>query len=395
MSVASFNLATMPLLKEVARRYPEVVIVAYADDITFMAPEVDMLQAVVSLAEEYAQDMGWKLNGGKTQYFGWDKQPAVPLQVAGAAVQLQQNAKVLGVVIGESTPQQRADAHGALQKDLATLESLPLSAKQKGHVIASMIAPKHYYDLEVSMWTTKQESEIRSKVLRLLAPLVTPPRCPYTLSAIWGKAHLTDPFAARLKILLRRYRLLLKMGHNQWRLPTEETTGPRGWLIAFLRRIDGALTNEGEQITFKGGFAYRMVQAEDRGHDHRREQHLLRNALRDALFGLARNRSDARGLEDGINWDVTLNMLRALPAGRATILLTMVLSGGVQTGERVARWSGKGIAGLACRYCGEDDTIVHRFWFCRRWTSFRPQGLPAADQFPQATLHRGLFSAGE
>ena len=65
MSVASFNLATMPLLKEVARRLPEVIIVAYADDITFMAPDPTMLQAAVSIGREICTGHGLEAKWGK------------------------------------------------------------------------------------------------------------------------------------------------------------------------------------------------------------------------------------------------------------------------------------------------------------------------------------------
>ena len=238
--------------------------------------------------------MGWKLNGGKTQYFGWAERP-VPLQVAGEAVQIQKNAKILGVIIGPATQQQRAEACADLHKDLSTLESLPLSPKQKNHVIASMIAPKHYYDIESTMWTPKQEAELRSRMLRMIAPQVSPPRCPLSMMAIWCKPHLTDPFAARLKLLLRRYRILRKMGYNQWELPIADTSGPRGWLTAFLGRIDGAFNQNGESITFKRGFDFVLRDVAHQGADPKREQHLLRNALRDALFSLSRNRNDARG----------------------------------------------------------------------------------------------------
>ena len=61
LSVASFNLATAPLVHELQRRYPWITVVAYADDLTVMAPCMQQLQEAVDFSTKYADFTGWAI----------------------------------------------------------------------------------------------------------------------------------------------------------------------------------------------------------------------------------------------------------------------------------------------------------------------------------------------
>ena len=72
----------------------------------------------------------------------------------------------------------------------------------------------------------------------------------------------------------------------------------------------------------------------------------------------------------------------------------MVLTGAVRTKERLWRWKaegGKDADVPTCDYCGEEDTVQHRWWACPRWTSYRPQALPYDTNWAQCLLQRGIL----
>ena len=119
-------------------------------------------------------------------------------------------------------------------------------------------------------------------------------------------------------------------------------------------------------------------------------QHQWRSCLRNMLFRLGTHRADARGSRGAVNWDCSSNLLKALPPGRNTTLVLMLLTGGIKTKEGLCRWNSVTVEQALCKYCNGIDTLARRLWRCRRWRHFRPPCIPDVEELPQCTALKGL-----
>ena len=252
LSVASFNLATNPLIKEIQRRHPNMTVVAYADDLTYMASPLEQLQGAVDLSTKYAAQMGWTINGSKTQFFGWSVDSDAKLQVNGVEVELRPTAFVLGTTIGQVTQAAMTRKQLALEADLLRVQALPLPGSCKQKIIGSIRMPKYNFDLRTSCWTPTIAARLRARILAITWPALTAPCCPLTLMAAAGTAHLADPVISWFWTLRRRWQLWQEL-NLQIADTGDRTTGIRTWWLSTLARLGAVQAKGGDGIRFSDG----------------------------------------------------------------------------------------------------------------------------------------------
>ena len=93
-SVLGFNAILVEMCEEVLALHPSLKIMVYADDISLISPDRELLLPALAIVEAHMLKLGVSLNGTKSQY--WSARGAQPIMVSGASVLPQPVIKVLG-----------------------------------------------------------------------------------------------------------------------------------------------------------------------------------------------------------------------------------------------------------------------------------------------------------
>ena len=125
--------------------------------------------------------------------------------------------------------------------------------------------------------------------------------------------------------------------------------------------------------------------------------HLLRTRLLAAfrareIATVVARRGDVGHWDGGVDRWATLRVLRGnMPEDRAAALRSVMVGGAFC--ERVAaKWTG---GDGACRHCGQQDSLLHRFWDCPKWAAARTEVaadlLTVRASLPLAALTHGTL----
>jgi exonuclease III len=392
LSMMSLNAFANVWVRSLAATWPECAVRGYVDDVSGTAcrlPEerlVHVLEGVVRDSLELVENMGGRLDmsHGKSFTFG---SPRIAGRVHPQLAHKTEFRLVGGSFVCRARG--RAPTDLEIKRLKAWLEQvrrarhLPIGWGDRAQAVLRTRSCMSWGAATHRMSDTKafqtELTRVRSDVMRCLIRrdrYVASPGIYLTLLS----TPLLNPFFARVvDSLLVVWRALQALPQLAGRLRAcfaagrVNADGP----ISRLRQIDAMAGFEGSVSELFGL----------RPEDHGQWLHNLRQRWRDAEWRrVSRDRPDFRGIELGIDREITLRRLRVLdveamaPPGGATptneearrdaAVLRLLLTGGLFTRDVVSRH----VAGQSTRCdCGvdEDQDVLHVSWRCRHYDVYR------------------------
>ena len=210
-SVLGFNAILVEMCEAVLALHPSLRIMVYADDISLISSDRDLLLPALAIVEAHMLKLGVSLNGAKSQY--WSARGAQPIWVSGASVPPQPVIKVLGfqlsctplVHVGQDHPLQQV-YHTAAQ----TLRKLPMTAQFRANALAGITLARELWAPLRVLVDGRLAGHIRKHIIAGVAPyLAKGARASAMVCIHCLKGHRIDPVVA---LVMKLVSLLAKGG---------------------------------------------------------------------------------------------------------------------------------------------------------------------------------------
>ena len=371
LSVSSFNIYALPMIKALEEVDEEATVVAYADDLIVATSSEETLERMIAIIERFSKDLGLKLNAKKCEYAITSKkaeEAPAEITIGGATLQPVSSIDLLGVMVNTATTpfsnssKRTEDRKKEARKRLNILATLDVSWEQKAKAAAASPMAKLAY----GSWATNVKPAETKSMRHLMATAVhgqpaRGPRAIEVLIAGFGAIHTQDYKWIPFWKALREWQRSISKDEEAWqalreklegRRPLQE--GPIATLAAGLAKLDGYL--EGDSFVTQGN---RLALSEAWS---QQQQHKWREAIRQCEWHIVKNR---RGDLQGIHQldRRALRRQQSQHTGLAGATLRTIQSGGVLTPDRLRRHSQIGDG--KCSRCAQMATMKHILWECR------------------------------
>ena len=370
LSVLSFNILMAPLCRKLESLGLPWGIV-FADDISFASRDITQLQRALDIVQNHMAELGIVLNRSKTQY--WNCGTEVPgIRVGSDHVEASRSILILGMTF---EPMHRDKGRteelvATYRKAGACLSKLPMPTNARAAAFGGIVIPRLFHCPWRSYVETKYLTTMRKDLIYATNTyLAKGCRSAPAVTAHILKGHVLDPLIAPM----------IKM------LGYLETTGPYGIEViqraydahmppaspastfaANLRRLGGDLDDG--RWTPPGRDPLHILAPADPS-EKQRWLHLWRSALRDtSVSSFSGHRHELRLLRTvQVDQNKTFRLLRNMQPGKERAALEIGLTGGLLTNSRTKR--AQGPPHTHCPWgCPHEDSEVHRYWHCPRWS---------------------------
>ena len=289
LSVSSFNIYALPMIKQLEEIDDTATIVAYADDLIVATNSEETLQQMIQTIEEMARQLGLRLNATKCEYAVMGKKAAeAPAEVLIGGTRLfpVSSIDILGVTVNTvHTPfvnegRRGDDRKKEAKKRFNVLACLDATWEQKARAAAASPLAKLAYG---SWAASPKPAEVKAfRHLTAVAVHGQPargPRAVEVLLAGYGAVHTQDYKWIPFWKALREWKRSLSTNEEAWRVLREKLEGrqplregPIATLAAGLLKLRGELEGrcfitQDTRLTLEGSWSLQ-------------DQHQWREAIR-------------------------------------------------------------------------------------------------------------------
>ena len=409
LSVILLNLLVSVWMRAVETEAPGARPLGYADDTGATAAEQKPLQQALDLTGEFAGLTGQELNAKKSNAWATSTcSSAAPLTLHGVELPSVTATKQLGAQLA-FTKRRRCEVMNARTndaKDVAHRVALaPLSASERGEMVATAAVPKAVYGGAVASAAQKEADGLRQAVLTAVWGPGRKLRAREVVFTLLVPGHRVDPSQALTYLRFRSLRRMLiarpelrATFERVWRCyaagAAGKVPGPVGLVRDELRKLAWTWPSPYE---FGRGSAPRLRLLEE-GAEEGRFLHEVRNSIRAAQWRTAAaRRADMHGLDQGVDRHASLRLrgdtAAITPYQRG--MLDGILAGALRTYHRLFR--GNMVPEDVCPFCdaGVPETTRHLWWVCTAWSSIREKYPEAhrCETAPECTARCGIVLA--
>ena len=364
----------MFLLDEIMHRWmsvqcPSIRVMSFVDDWSYCVPDANLAIAQLEHALEFCRLVDLKLDRAKT--IAWSVDPLVRQDMRQAGLRVHHFTRELGAHLAFSRQFSNAvikDRFQALDQFWDALKSSKASYGRKVSALRSVAWPRGLYGISsapigLSVWTQLRRKAVAALNLRkagvspvLLLGLVEPevdPQLQAFMSTVRDARDLMDSVTWEGTVLPHAEGLLDLPPNAPSRILVDRlhsfgfVIGSRGLVYDQLGTFD-LLQGNFAELRFRVNLQW--------------QHHVAANVAHRKTFG------DIAKVDPG----PVRKLLAKLPPDRAA-LLRLGLVGGFFTEDANCHWTSS--QGL-CKWCGQADSLQHRFWECHNTQDLRDRLAP-------------------
>ncbi|CAE8600524.1 unnamed protein product, partial [Polarella glacialis] len=380
LSVLFLNALVAIWCKAIDKEVPLASPSAFADDTGVTASSRKEVQQAVSITEEFAELTGQQLNQKKSVSFSTSARRVRKLRLKSSTIPITTSWKSVGAHLCTNRGRQDSNHETKVQQACKTADRirwLPLHFEARSSLACSLVVSGALFGCSVARPSRKQLSKLRTASLNCIWGSRHRRRCAEIVFTLFAPGHRADPEHACTYNTMRMMRRMLARRddlHDLFRQvwtcadgQPRQDTGPVACIAAAASDLNWTWPDPLNFVLDDGSTISPLQMSAGEW------EHVVRDGVRRAAWRrAAARREDMHGIEDGIDREMTLALLRSssLPPYEKSVLRS-ILAGSVWTQDRLSR-AGM-VQAATCPYCdaGAAEDHEHMWWHCPAWEGIR------------------------